>query len=212
MRIAIFLGFFSVYARADYNKQNIHPDVLNAIENGEWIQQGIVASRPAFDLAIQGKGFFVLTDGHQNYFSRHGEFMLDADGYVRQKITNFKLMYFNDSKLIPIRPYLSKPFQDSQSADSSVQKIELISQISVDLDGNFSVKYTDQSLYILGRVAIAEFPSPRDLKRTGQHAFIPTAKSGNPKIGFSSSNTSGQIFDNALEINNEDSYKINLNL
>jgi flagellar hook protein FlgE len=34
------------------------------------------------DLAIQGDGFFVVTDGTQSYFTRSGAFNIDADGFL----------------------------------------------------------------------------------------------------------------------------------
>jgi len=46
-------------------------------------QQGTFESTGNFtDLAIQGNGFFVLSDGSQKYFSRSGAFNIDADGYL----------------------------------------------------------------------------------------------------------------------------------
>jgi len=34
------------------------------------------------DLAIQGKGFFIVSDGSQMFFTRSGAFNLDADGFL----------------------------------------------------------------------------------------------------------------------------------
>ncbi|RJP81647.1 MAG: flagellar hook-basal body complex protein [Candidatus Zixiibacteriota bacterium] len=34
------------------------------------------------DLALQGSGFFVVSDGNQKYFTRSGAFSIDADGYL----------------------------------------------------------------------------------------------------------------------------------
>ena len=43
------------------------------------------------DLAIQGDGFFVLSDGEANYFTRAGNFTLDKAGYLVNPASGFKL-------------------------------------------------------------------------------------------------------------------------
>jgi flagellar hook protein FlgE len=46
-------------------------------------QQGALESTGNYtDLAIQGSGFFVVSDGAQNYYTRAGAFTVDADGYL----------------------------------------------------------------------------------------------------------------------------------
>jgi len=43
------------------------------------------------DLAIQGEGFFVLSDSHQDYYTRAGNFKLDADGRMVSPNNGFVL-------------------------------------------------------------------------------------------------------------------------
>jgi len=43
------------------------------------------------DLAIQGDGFFILSDGSANYYTRAGNFALDSAGYLVNPATGFKL-------------------------------------------------------------------------------------------------------------------------
>ncbi|MBU1881024.1 flagellar hook-basal body complex protein, partial [bacterium] len=46
-------------------------------------QQGTFESTGNFtDLAVQGEGFFVLSDGNQKFFTRSGAFNMDAEGYL----------------------------------------------------------------------------------------------------------------------------------
>jgi len=45
-------------------------------------QGSIEASDSSLDMAINGGGFFVLSDGAQSYYSRNGEVYLDDQGYV----------------------------------------------------------------------------------------------------------------------------------
>lgn len=43
------------------------------------------------DLAIQGSGFFVLLDGDRTYYTRTGQFVVDEDGYISQRGTDYHL-------------------------------------------------------------------------------------------------------------------------
>ncbi|MFD1697285.1 flagellar hook protein FlgE [Roseibium aestuarii] len=46
-------------------------------------EQGLLtATSSATDLAIEGDGFFVVTDGTNAYYTRNGEFEVDEDGYL----------------------------------------------------------------------------------------------------------------------------------
>ena len=45
-------------------------------------QGNLEATGNTTDLAIQGDGFFILSDGEQNYYSRAGAFQMDANGYL----------------------------------------------------------------------------------------------------------------------------------
>ncbi len=44
-----------------------------------------------FDLAIDGEGFFVLSDGTTNYFTRDGSFDVDAEGYLVDPSTGYRV-------------------------------------------------------------------------------------------------------------------------
>jgi len=43
------------------------------------------------DLAIQGDGFFILSDGKGYYYTRAGNFMLDTNGTLIQASTGYKV-------------------------------------------------------------------------------------------------------------------------
>ncbi len=45
-------------------------------------QGNLEATGNTTDLAIQGDGFFILSDGEQNFYTRAGAFQMDANGYL----------------------------------------------------------------------------------------------------------------------------------
>lgn len=54
-------------------------------------QGSLEATGNALDLAIQGDGFFAVSDGTQNYYTRLGTFDVDSDGYVVLDGTGYRL-------------------------------------------------------------------------------------------------------------------------
>lgn len=51
------------------------------------------------DLAIQGKGFFIVSDGSQKYFTRSGAFSIDADGYLTAQGGTLRVQGFMANQL-----------------------------------------------------------------------------------------------------------------
>ncbi|TKJ42233.1 hypothetical protein CEE37_00725 [candidate division LCP-89 bacterium B3_LCP] len=51
------------------------------------------------DLAIQGDGFFVLSDGSQRYFTRSGAFSIDAEGYLTAQGGSMRVQGFMADQL-----------------------------------------------------------------------------------------------------------------
>ena len=54
-------------------------------------QGGILTTNKPTDLAIQGEGFFVLSDGSTNYFTRAGAFEVDAVGDLVDSVTGYRV-------------------------------------------------------------------------------------------------------------------------
>ncbi len=57
-------------------------------------QGSLITTGVASDLAIQGQGFFVLNDGHNNFFTRDGSFMLNANGALIDPATGLRVQGF----------------------------------------------------------------------------------------------------------------------
>jgi flagellar hook protein FlgE len=54
-------------------------------------QGGILTTNKPTDLAIQGDGFFVLSDGAANYYSRAGAFEVDSAGNLVDSVTGYRV-------------------------------------------------------------------------------------------------------------------------
>lgn len=54
-------------------------------------QGGILTTNKPTDLAIQGEGFFVLSDGAANYYTRAGAFEVDSAGNLVDSVTGYRV-------------------------------------------------------------------------------------------------------------------------
>lgn len=54
-------------------------------------QGGILTTNKPTDLAIQGDGFFVLSDGSANYYTRAGAFEVDSAGNLVDSVTGYRV-------------------------------------------------------------------------------------------------------------------------
>lgn len=55
-------------------------------------QGNLQSTGRALDMAIEGNGFFIVSDGAENYFSRDGSFARGSDGFLVNSATGFRVM------------------------------------------------------------------------------------------------------------------------
>jgi len=107
------------------------------------------------DLAIQGDGFFVLSDGTGNYYTRAGNFDLDTNGTLIQPSTGYKVQGWEAS----IDPETGRRYVDTNKpigdiiisagmsmAAAATTKMELAGNLRADIGPqNFVMKVRDVS-------------------------------------------------------------------
>ena len=168
-----------------------------------WVQSGLRATDKAFDLAIQGHGFFVLrTSNGDMTFSRYGEMGLDRSGYLVHATSQLPVLGYCDDELGPID--LSRFASDP--SDSSVAK-----SFRVELDGKIVAAYANNRVRETCQIALAIFQNPRNLRRGQKHLLDSGIESGDPSIGRPHSNIRGSIYGSALEELDEQLYRSNIN-
>ncbi|MFN3692217.1 MAG: flagellar hook-basal body complex protein, partial [Fervidobacterium sp.] len=69
------------------------------------------------DLAIQGEGFFILSDGNRKFYTRSGNFDLDLYGTIVQPTTGLKLQGW----VAEVDPTTGRRFVDTNKPISSIQ-------------------------------------------------------------------------------------------
>ena len=117
-------------------------------------QGSLVETGNAFDVAIQGRGFFevLMPDGGQA-FTRDGSFRLNSDGEV---VTAGGL---------PVQPAINVP-NNAQS-------------VTIGSDGTVSVQLPGQPAAVqVGTLQTTDFTNPGGLEPRGENLFIETGASG----------------------------------
>ncbi len=131
----------------------------------------------AFDLAIQGNGFFQVThpDGSVVY-TRDGTFRLNSNGEL---VT---------SEGLSLQPAITV------SSDSI--------GVSVGSDGTVSSQSSDGSSQSLGQITLATFPNSAGLESMGRNLLRETTASGAPVTGTAGQNGIGEVMQGFRENSN----------
>ncbi len=133
-----------------------------------------------FDLAIEGDGFFTLTqpDGTLAY-TRDGSFSLDQNGNMV------------NASGYPLQPQITIP-QDAQS-------------VTIAADGTVSVTQPGQTQpNQVGQITLVNFINPGGLNLIGRNMVQPTLASGDPIEGVPGQQGLGTIQQGFLEMSNVD--------
>jgi flagellar basal-body rod protein FlgG len=141
-------------------------------------QGSLVSTKNALDLAIQGDGFFQITqaDGTTAY-SRDGSFKLSSLG---------QLVTANGTPLLP-----------------AITIPPNVASITVGQDGTVSVETAaGGGNQVIGQIQIARFANPAGLQSMGQNLMKETTASGAPQVGQPGVTGAGQLMQGALEASN----------
>ncbi|MBI2266784.1 MAG: flagellar hook basal-body protein [Armatimonadetes bacterium] len=171
---------------------------------------GTGANGTPMDLAIQGNGFFSLSDGKSMHFTRGGRFHF-KDGKLSDPTSGMKVMgYALDENGAPT----GKLSEISLSMDPNTRlyggkytgfrfdsggKLYGESRFSDPLTGQSMVSVTP-----LYQVGVSSFANPSGLRRTGTTTFAASENSGKPVVGVSGQGALGQVVAGALEMSNID--------
>lgn len=132
----------------------------------------------AFDLEIQGPGFFpVQTANGQIAYTRDGAFKKGSDGRLQDKNGNV------------LQPEITIP-PDAAG-------------VEVGQNGNVAIITQQNSLpQNIGQIQVVSFINPAGLKAVGGNLFVPSASSGVPQQGVPGSAGIGVIAQGQLEASN----------
>lgn len=141
-------------------------------------QGSLVQTENAFDVAIQGRGFFqvLMPDGTQT-FTRAGAFQIDSIGQLVTPSGH------------PVQPAINIP----NNARS----------VTIGSDGTVSVQLPGQAAPVqVGILQTADFVNPGGLEPRGENLFVETGASGPALIGTPGVNGLGTLIQGMVEGSN----------
>jgi len=141
-------------------------------------QGNLVNTENAFDLAVQGRGFFqiLLPDGTIAY-TRDGSFQVDAQGNL---VTSSGYL---------VQPGITIP-QDAQS-------------VTIGADGTVTVTTPGAVAgNNVGQLQLADFVNPAGLQPRGENLFLETVASGPPRVATPGLDGVGTLIQGAIESSN----------
>ena len=166
-------------------------------------QGSLQATNGSLDLAIMGEGFFVLgqplgrglnTAPQERAFTRDGSFQLDREG----NLVNTDGLPLLGIGQVPINiPFLGSVTEENGNP-------ELLTEISVDSEGEISATYGLDTIVKVGQIELADFVNEHGLKNIGNARFNETPESGVPTFGAPKERTIGKIQAGFLEKSNTD--------
>ena len=151
------------------------------------------------DLAISGEGFFIVRDPRtqEEFATRAGDFRLDENNYL---ITNNGLRVqgsgLNGLGDIQI---------DGAGPPSTAADDAKFASFSIDREGEITVRLTDNTEYVRGKILLQRFNAPQALMKQGDNLYSGLTSAG-PLSELSAANTNGlgSIQAGALELSNVD--------
>jgi flagellar hook protein FlgE len=164
--------------------------VMENLSEGPLDQTGI-----ASNAAIQGQGYFVVSQNGQQLFTRAGDFSLDANGDLVTPSGGLVQGYAagGGTTLGPIQIQIGS--KDSAGTGT-------LTSYSIGSDGTITGTYSDGTTASLGQIALATFANPNGLNDLGNNYYSVSPNSGKAVIGAPGANGSGTLLGGAVEGSN----------
>jgi flagellar hook protein FlgE len=159
------------------------------------------------DLAIAGRGFFILsppaeegvTDATGDMYTRAGNFSIDSTGKVVDNVGNqLQVFEVDDAGVVNKESLVGATIPSVNDAGALLQSISISSK------GVVEARYSDDTVKNVGVVALASFPNDGALKAIGGSKFIASGESGLPVLTPPGAPSAGDILSATLEEANVD--------
>jgi flagellar hook protein FlgE len=138
------------------------------------------------NLLINGDGFFMVTKGGQQLYTRAGEFTLDSAGHLVTP-DGAEVQDVNGNLL-----------------DLSGLTNGTYDSYTIGTDGKVNAVDPTGAITTLGQVGLATFSNPHGLQKVGDTEFATTVNSGTPSIGAPGTGSRGTVSPGYVEMSNVD--------
>jgi flagellar hook protein FlgE len=203
---ANFVDVFASDPSAD-PKTQVGAGAIADIVQRSMTQGPMTSTDRVTDLAIAGRGFFVLSAPVEegatvtagNMYTRAGNFGIDATGKVVDNVGNqLQVFEVDDAGAV------NKESLIGASIPSVNEEGALLQSISISSKGVVQARYADDSVKNVGVVALASFPNDGALKAIGGSKFIASGESGEAVLTPPGAPSAGDLLSATLEEANVD--------
>ena len=169
---------------------------LNGIDN--LMQSGAVQSTGnALDCAIQGDGFFRITDDPSGFgnilYTRAGNFSRDANGDIVTPEGYYVVGYTID-------PLTGAP----TSTETTINVPANTKSVTIGQDGIVTTIDATGTVTPVAAISMAKFPNNEGLERVSGNKFAASNNSGAESVGTAGTNGLGTLSPGAVEMSNVD--------
>lgn len=171
------------------------------------------------DLAIEGNGFFTISDGLETRYTRDGSFTIDKDGYLITSegfhVMGLRNTNIDDTSTVPTLSSADTITVPSPIASTDLKNIRVpleasiggnnikLTSIGIEKDGMIKAIYGDTTVKI-GQIVVTNFQNPAGLTKLGGNTYINSSNSGDPEYGIAASAGFGNVQQGILEMSNVD--------
>lgn len=208
----------SASGKGGINPKQVGLGVAIAAVDTNMNQGALQSTGRSTDLAIEGNGFFVISDGNETRYTRDGSFSIDKNGYLVTSegyhVMGLRNTNINDT--IGSIPTLSS--SDTITVPTPISNLDNIripleasiggtntklTSFSIDQDGTIKAIYGDETVEI-GKITLANFQNPAGLTKLGGNSYKESSNSGAATFGTATSSGYGNIQQGLLEMSNVD--------
>ncbi|WP_188237407.1 flagellar hook-basal body complex protein [Sphingopyxis sp. LK2115] len=179
---------------------------LNGITQ-QFTQGSYESSEKTLDLAIVGEGLFIVKGEpprEQVAYTRNGSFEPTPDGKVIDTTGATLQLLPVDAAGNVTDNTLAGTFDFQLPAGAPSDPTSALVNVTIGLDGLVTATFANGEDQILGKVAMATFPTMSGLRPTGDAHWQSTGESGPPTIDAATNGPMGAIRSGALERSNVD--------
>ncbi len=179
--------------------------------NTVFTQGAISQTGRQFDLAVNGNGFFTLSDGTNSHYSRDGRFVLSPEGKLVQESTGMSAKAYQ----LDANGNISGTLSDINLAlDPATQKyMGEYDSFSFDNSGKLygektttdpiTGQQTKETVPVY-QMALTSFANASGLQRSGTTTFVESESSGKAVSGVAGQGALGQVVSQSVELANVD--------
>ena len=193
-------------ANGSGNSMQIGEGVGTAAINSDFTQGAVNSTGSTTDLAIQGNGFFLVTDtsSGQTYATRDGEFTCDKDGFLTNA-AGFRVQGTMGASATVTDLQINSATAIAALNDTATPAPTLEDGWTINGSGQIIGTLTDGTTGVIGQIMLQDFTNPQALVKQGGNVFSFSATAG-PLAAPTAANTGGlgSIQSKALESSNVD--------